>query len=135
MTEPALPDDPSNRREFTRVNARIDVGIYPDDRTTIIGVARDLSLSGVFIPCTGRIPHGTSCEVRLFMAGRENEEMQLSLQGKVSRVDDSGIGMQFTGVPLDGLEHLRNLIRFNAADADTVESEFDEHLGLEHKEE
>ena len=45
-------------------------------------------------------------------------------------VDDDGMAIEFTGVPLDDLEHLRNLIRFNAEDPNAVEDEFDSHIGL-----
>ncbi len=122
-----------NRREFTRVRIHLDVGLYPDDRTTIIGVAHDLSLNGVYIPCTGRLPVGTDCDLRIYLEGRENESMQLEVLGKVSRSDESGMAVEFTGVPLDDLEHLRNLIRYNADDVEAVEGEFESHIGLKKK--
>ena len=57
-------------------------------------------------------------------------DIRLEVTGKVSRVDDDGMAIEFTGVPLDDLEHLRNLIRFNAEDPNAVEDEFDSHIGL-----
>ena len=42
-----------------------------------------------------------------------------------------GCAIQFDEiVGLDSLDHLRNLVRFNAADPEQVEREFHEHLGL-----
>ena len=43
------------------------------------------------------------------------------------------MAVEFTGVPLDDLEHLRNLIRFNADDPNAVQEEFDAHVGLKPK--
>ncbi len=123
-------NDLDNRREFTRVNVQIEVGICPDDRATIVGVVSDLSLNGLFIQCSGRVPLGTTCEVQLFLSGRENAELQVEIHGRISRIEDTGMGVGFTGVPLDSLEHLRNLIRFNASDTGQVEDEFEAHVGL-----
>ena len=119
----------ANRREFTRVRVSLEVEVSAEDRTTIQAPARDLSLNGVYVPCTGRLPVETTCKVELVL-DNPGSPLKLEVQGRVSRADDDGMAIEFTGVPLDDLEHLRNLIRYNTDDIDSVEEEFDSHLGL-----
>ena len=122
-----MSDNGENRREFTRVRIQLDAEISADDKASIGGVAQDLSLNGVYIPSTGKLPIGTECTIALFLDGRD---IRLEVLGKVTRQNDDGMAIEFTGVPLDDLEHLRNLIRFNADDPNAVEDEFDSHIGL-----
>jgi hypothetical protein len=127
-----MSDNGENRREFTRVRIQLDAEISADDKASINGVAEDLSLNGVYIPSSGKLPIGTECTIALFLDGRD---VRLEVMGKVTRQNDGGMAIEFTGVPLDDLEHLRNLIRFNADDPNAVEEEFDSHIGLKPRDE
>jgi hypothetical protein len=127
-----MSDNGENRREFTRVRIQLDAEISADDKASINGVAEDLSLNGVYIPSSGKLPIGTECTIALFLDGRD---VRLEVLGKVTRQNDGGMAIEFTGVPLDDLEHLRNLIRFNADDPNAVEEEFDSHIGLKPRDE
>ena len=126
-----MSDDADNRREFTRVRIHVEVEVSADDRATISGTVEDLSLNGAYVPCTGRLPVGTACKVELMLDGRD---IRLSAEAQVSREDDRGIAVEFKGIPLDDLEHLRNLIRYNADDPNQVEEEFESHIGLKRRE-
>ncbi|MEE2960116.1 MAG: PilZ domain-containing protein [Myxococcota bacterium] len=116
-----------NRREFTRVLVSLKVELSAEDKTSICGIAENLSLNGVYLECTGKLPLGTSCEVQLELDGGG---IKLDISGQVSRDTEKGLGIEFTGVALDDLEHLRNLIRYNTDDIDKVEAEFGSHIGL-----
>ena len=126
-----MSDDAENRREFTRVRIHVEVEVSTDDRATISGTVEDLSLNGAYVPCTGRLPVGTECKVELILDGRD---IRLTAAAEVSREDERGIAVEFKGIPLDDLEHLRNLIRYNADDPNQVEEEFDAHIGLKRRE-
>ena len=126
-----MSDDAENRREFTRVRIHVEVEVSTEDRATISGTVEDLSLNGAYVPCTGRLPVGTECKVELILDGRD---IRLSAAAEVSREDERGIAVEFKGIPLDDLEHLRNLIRYNADDPNQVEEEFDSHIGLKRRE-
>ena len=89
-----------------------------------------MSFNGCYFPCTGRLPEGTPCKIEVFL---DNREIKIEVHGKISRVTGDGMAVEFTGVPLDDLEHLRNLIRFNADDPNIVQEEFDAHVGLKPK--
>ena len=127
-----MSDNGENRREFTRVRIQLDAEISADDKASIGGVAKDLSLNGVYIPSSSTLPIGTECTIALFLDGRD---VRLEVLGKVTRQSDGGMAIEFTGVPLDDLEHLRNLIRFNADDPYAVEDEFESHIGLKPRDE
>ena len=127
-----MSDNGENRREFTRVRIQLDAEISADDKASINGVAEDLSLNGLYIPSTGKLPIGTECVIAPVLDGRD---IRLEVAGKVTRQNEGGMAIEFTGVPLDDLEHLRNLIRFNADDPNTVEDEFDSHIGLKPRDE
>jgi len=128
MKEDASIDE--NCREFTRVLISIQLAINAFDSTTICGRIHDLSLNGVSARCSGRLPVQSPCTIKIYLDGPDNEDIHLQLNGKVMRHMQDGMGIQFTGVPLDDLEHLRNLIRYNAQEPDLIEQEFSAHLGL-----
>ena len=126
-----MSDGTENKREFTRVRINVEVEVSSDDRASISGKVEDLSLNGAFVPCTGRLPVGTNCKVELILDG---QDIRLMAEAVVSREDERGIAVEFKGIPLDDLEHLRNLIRYNADDPNQVEEEFDSHIGLKRRE-
>ena len=47
MSETISADE---RREFTRVRINLEVEVNSDDKTSISGVAQDLSLNGCYFP-------------------------------------------------------------------------------------
>ena len=122
-----MSGETENKREFTRCRIHVEVEVSTDDRASISGKVEDLSLNGAYVPCTGRLPVGTNCKVELILDG---QNIRLIAEAVVSREDERGIAVEFRGIPLDDLEHLRNLIRYNADDPNLVEEEFDSHIGL-----
>ncbi len=61
----------------------------------------------------------------------DGTEIEVHATGTVVRSAPDGCALQFNEIiGIDCLEHLRNLILFNAADTAQVEREFHEHLGL-----
>jgi hypothetical protein len=45
-------------------------------------------------------------------------------------VDSHGVAIHFESVDADALEHLQNLVRYNAPDADRVDEELASQVGL-----
>ena len=76
MSETISADE---RREFTRVRINLEVEVNSDDKTSISGVAQDLSLNGCYFPCTGRLPEGTPCKIEVFL---DNREIKIEVHGK-----------------------------------------------------
>ena len=123
MSEPV-----SQRREFSRVAVHLHTEVDAAGQFHREGSMESLSLNGGFFRATNPPAENTEVRVRLHLEGTEIEVHAL---GHVVRHGPGGCAIQFDEiVGLDSLDHLRNLVRFNAADPEQVEREFHEHLGL-----
>jgi PilZ domain len=120
--------DGGERRGFTRVPFRVEVTLKGDHATVVSADVGDVSLSGLYAACAGRLPPGSRCEVLLVLGGPASE-VRLALRGRVARVDRGGLAVEFLGMGLDAFYHLRNLVMFNSDDQARVEREFWDHLG------
>ncbi len=95
------------RREFPRVPFQMAATIRGDHVTVVSGDIRDVSLKGMFAAGAGRLPAGCRCQVELVM-GAPGQEMRLSLRGRVTRVDNAGMGIEFLEMGLDALAQLNH---------------------------
>lgn len=118
----------SDQREFSRAPVHMRAEIATNDRVHAGGAMESLSLKGGFYRIADPPPEGASVMVRLHLT---DSDITIRARGTVIRALPEGCGIQFTEIiGVDSLEHLRNLIRFNAEDPAQVEREFDEHVGL-----
>lgn len=122
-------NNPADRRTFTRIPFRVQATIWSDHVTEVATEVRDISLRGLYVVGTGRIPPGTLCKVLVVLGGADSE-VRLHMQGKVVRVDAGGMAVEFQELGLDTFIHLRNLIHYNSRDQSLIEEEFHAHLGL-----
>jgi hypothetical protein len=119
-----------DRREFTRVRAHVEAQVSSDTPVLIAGEARDISLNGVYVLCDERLPAGTPCRVFLFL-GESQEQLVIRANGKIARSDETGMGVELTGIPVDSFDHLRNLVLYNSGrEIEQVEREFKSHTGI-----
>jgi hypothetical protein len=119
-----------DRREFTRVRAHVEAQVSADSPVLIAGEARDISLNGVYVLCDERLPPGTPCRVFLYL-GEPQEQLVIRANGKIARADETGIGVELTGIPVDSFDHLRNLVLYNSGkELERVEGEFKSHTGI-----
>jgi PilZ domain len=116
------------RREFSRVAVNLRTEVTAQGTTHRDGTMENLSLKGGFFRTALAPAEGEACDIRLHLDGTDVEVHAL---GTVVRRGPAGCAIQFTEiVGIDSLEHLRNIILFNALDPTQVEREFQEHLGL-----
>ena len=104
------------RREFPRVPFQMAATIRGDHVTVVSGDIRDVSLKGMFAAGAGRLPAGCRCQVELLM-GAPGQEVRLSLRGRVTRVDSSGMGIEFLEMGLDALAQLNHLVQYCGSQA------------------
>jgi len=102
------------RREFPRVPFQVAASITGDHITVVSGDVRDVSLKGMFAAGAGRLPPGCRCQVELILGGLE-QEVRLSLRGRVTRVDSAGMGIEFLEMGLEALAHLNNLVQYTSS--------------------
>lgn len=124
-----MPDVPiPHRREFSRVQVYLRAEVTVAGTRLLDGTMEQLSLKGGFFRSAEQPAAGTRCDIRLHLDGTE---ISVRTRGHVVRLVPGGCAIQFDEVVgLEGLEHLRNLILYNARDPGQVEQEFHDHLGL-----
>jgi len=116
-------------REFSRVQIGIEAEITSGELTIVSSETKNLSLSGAYVISENFLPRGRECQVT-FSLGEGKGRERVEVKGRVVRVDDIGMAIEFLQIDIEGYHHLQNLIRFNAADPDGVEKEFREHRGI-----
>lgn len=108
-----------NKRRFSRVTAIFDVNLTRADGIFLAGTLRDISVQGAFIICEPAMELGTPVVVTIVLHGGI-DDIPVRAQAEVVRREEGGLGVHFTEVDVDSLEHLRNIITFNAEEPDVV---------------
>ncbi len=123
----------SERRDFSRVPVGFTVTIEADDGHIIESdVSRDVSMSGLFVVTDQRVPAGTDCQVTIHLDTPDGGN-RIGVAGHVTRIADEGFAVEFSEIPIDDYDHLRNLVLYNSEVVERIEEEFDEHLGLKRR--
>ncbi len=85
----------------------------------VTGSSKDLSLNGVFINTQDNIPLNESCQVEIHLTGMV-EPLMLQMKGTTVRKEPVGIAVLFESMDLDSYTHLKNIVRYNTADPDSI---------------
>ncbi len=117
------------KRRFTRVPFKVEAEIQIDDTLYHTEDISNLSVGGCLLPIQGDFEVGTSCRVKISLGGTSSE-LNVRVEGEIARNTPEGIAVKFTGVDLDSLFHLKNIVRYNSSDADAVEKEIRDHFGI-----
>ena len=110
------------RREGTRVHTALD-GRVRSGGLVVRGRVRDLSLKGVYLLCRPHVQAGADCRVTLVLTGAETP-VPVEVDGRVVSIDERGMAIEFTEMPVESLDYLRNLVLYNSSDTERVEREF-----------
>jgi hypothetical protein len=120
-----MPDE--EKRKYTRIPFETTVRITVGDRILLARHVRDVSLGGVFVCTAESFSNGTVCDLEIELKG-PGTLLIIHAEGEVTRVEPEGMGLRFTGMDLDGLIHLRHLIRIYAHDPEVVDLEYADRL-------
>ena len=124
----------SEHREFTRVPIKVWVEVRTKNVVVKTNETHDLSMVGISLQHEGKVLSvGTLCDVSVFLEGVD-PPIHVDMKGKVGRVTDKDLCIEFSEVQLESYEHLQNLVRYNSPDIDVVDKEIGEHIGLKRKE-
>ena len=118
-----------NLREFSRVPTRFEVEVSFEGRPPIRGTTNSISMKGFFIECDHSLPVGADCQIVLFL-NDQADKMRINVSGKIVRLEENGMVVGFSKLPMESFNHLRNLVLYNSFETAQVEKEFKEHLGL-----
>jgi hypothetical protein len=118
-----------NKRRFTRIPFKVRAQIIVADKPHLIDELKNLSIGGCFLPAKVSLRVGTPCRI-VILVSENNGDVDVQIEGVVVRCEPQGVGIRFTGIDLDNLIHLKNIIRYNTTDSETVECEIKMHPGL-----
>ena len=116
-------------RKFSRVDFKVDATIKTAERL-FRGDVKDLSMSGMFMLTTERLPLGTPVDITIVLTGT-SPEIDVNFTGEISRIDETGMGFSFKKMDLESYTHLKNIIAYNIDDAEKVTEEI--HLSIDEK--
>ncbi|HOQ90378.1 MAG TPA: PilZ domain-containing protein [Candidatus Hydrogenedentes bacterium] len=119
----------SEQREFSRCRVSFRVEVRTRCGVLVDGSAEDLSLKGVLLKTERSLPLDAPVRVAILLDGPEGG-YRVECEGTVARIDRRGVAIAFTAIDGDSLEHLRQVLRLNAEDADHADNEFLTHVGL-----
>ena len=118
-----------DQRRFSRSAVQVRAELRLPNGVLMEGQTENVSLNGMLIHTDRQLPVGHPCNAVLVLSAGE-QEVRLNLAGRVARVSEAEVGVEFDQIELDGLEHLRRLVLYNADDPDAVEQEFSKAAGL-----
>ena len=122
----------SERRDFSRVPVGFDVTVVCENKVVVSDCSKDVSMNGLFVVTDERLPSGTNCRITIHLDATGGSH-QIAATGRVTRVTDHGFAVEFSEIPVDDYNHLRNLVLYNSEEIDQIEAELDSHLGLKRK--
>ncbi|HKL77779.1 MAG TPA: PilZ domain-containing protein [Gammaproteobacteria bacterium] len=113
-------NDHSEKRWFTRVSWNHPVTLTVGDQS-VQAECRDLSMHGALLRVPQPPEPGSACRFSLPLD--EAGAALIEADCRVVRCADGECAVEFTGVELDSMGHLRNLVAYNADDAHQIDQE------------
>lgn len=110
---------PEERRRRSRVNTHFDATYHGRTGRTVSLVTENISLKGLLAEPTPHIGSGELGQVILTLAS----DVVIETECRVIRSDGRGVAIEFTAMEPESFVHLRNLVRYNAPDADLIDAE------------
>jgi hypothetical protein len=102
-------------RNFTRVNF-CECASIKHDNQMFFGDITNVSLQGLFIKTTQKVPLQTPVEITVY----SSQNSSIYLNARVVHCEDVGIGFQIYGMDVNSFVHLRNAVTMNCSDHDLI---------------
>jgi hypothetical protein len=113
------------KRTFARIAFKTKAIVRQKD-STVIGVVENLSLAGIFLKTPERLGLNRLVKIELLFTGTSSQ-ISIILDGKITRHENIGMGIEFRNLDLDAFFHLKNLITYNTDKIDKVKKEFQKY--------
>lgn len=113
------------KRRNTRVAFQASADLKFSDKSYTHCETENLSIKGVSVFGITGHQVGEECELALALSG-STSELRLKMKGKIVRVDEDSIALNFTEIDLDSFYHLKNIVYYNSEDPDSIKSELAE---------
>jgi hypothetical protein len=109
-------------RRRLRVPFQVNAELYVEGHDIISVTSKDISMKGIFIETSEKIPQDRPCRVKITLSGISGIP-PLDIKGKIVRVASNGVGIDFLEMDSETFTHLRNIVAYNFGDADQVDAE------------
>ncbi len=131
MGEPKYPLP--ERREFSRVSVAMRVEVTAGKKTILSPGLKNISMGGLFLISPEKLTVGSDCQVVIFLEDPKRQG-RITARGKTVRVTEEGMAIHFEEIiGPESYHHLRNLVLYNAPDAERLEKEIEDHIGVKPK--
>jgi len=114
------------KRSFARIPFKTKAIVRHKD-STVIGIVENLSLAGLFLKTPEKLALKRVVKIELLFTGTASE-ISILLDGKISRHENIGMGIEFKNMDIDAFYHLRNLISYNTDQMEKLKKEFKNFL-------
>jgi len=114
-------------RKFSRIGFQVDATVRTADRT-FQGEVENLSMNGMFMVTGEHVPLGTPVDICIVLSGT-TPEITVTTSGAVSRIVEDGLGFTFEKTGPESYTHLKNIVAYNADDADMIMEEIHHSIG------
>jgi hypothetical protein len=114
------------KRSFARIPFKTKAIVRHKD-STVIGIVENLSLAGIFLKTPEKLALKRVVKIELLFTGTSSE-ISILLDGKISRHENIGMGIEFKDMDIDAFYHLRNLISYSTDQMEKLKKEFEKFV-------
>ena len=109
----------ANRRRRSRVDTHLAASFTPTGGLSVRLLICNISLKGLLAVPEAAVLTGAQGRVRIELSA----EAVIDIACRVIRSDSNGVAIDFATMDEQSFLHLRNLVRYNAPDADLIDAE------------
>ncbi len=109
----------ANRRRRSRVDMHLAASFTPTGGLSVSLLLCNISLKGLLAVPEAAVITGAQGRVRIELSA----DAVIDIACSIIRSDGSGVAIDFSTMDEQSFLHLRNLVRYNAPDADLIDAE------------
>lgn len=109
----------ANRRRRSRVDTHIAASFTTPGGVEARLLISNISLKGLLAVAEAQVKTGEQGLLRITLS----PEAVIEIESRVIRSDATGVAIDFMPMEPESFLHLRNLVRYNAPDADQIDAE------------
>jgi hypothetical protein len=127
-----MPSGNNNRRKHTRLPLQFRAEFQLQDSRILTGKTKNISFGGVFIYCRNAAEEVVGSEGKLRIILQDyTEGGSVTISGRIVRVDEEGMGIQFVSIGFEDYQKFRNMMLYNNPSPDVLLKELKQSPGIE----
>ncbi|MFT5729873.1 MAG: hypothetical protein ACI8PB_004046 [Desulforhopalus sp.] len=116
------------KRKFSRIVFDVEVKLTVGESDYNLDRITNLSVGGCLLTVNDGFAAGQECTVTILLSRMAPGVL---VYGKIVRAAEGEVSIQFTSVTPENLQHLQNIIRYNADDPERIDDELSSRTGLQ----